>query len=243
MATQMGTTRETACWNDNWLSENIDSYCSYKELLTAYNTLFNTSFSLSGIKNHCRIALKLKKRRQNYKHFTEEQLKFLQETYPRYGQRKTLELFNEKFHEARTMSSMKNFGTSHGCKVFSDVRQKNRRSAIDSEKSSRKTRCIGDTRIECGRLVMKSSSGKWKSATRVIYEVNNGAIPEGYVVTALDGNNSNIDLNNLVAIPQRYLGLLAINNLRSENPIITKTGIVWCDLKEAHEKAASDGNH
>ena len=232
----METIRETSSWDDNWLKENLDRYPSYISLLQAYNTIFGTHFSLSAIKNHCKIALNLRKQRKTHRHFTDEQLQFLRETYPKYGQRKTLELFNRKFNETRTMSSMKNFGVLHKCQVDPDVRQRNRRESLDSDSSARKTKKSGDTRIECGRLVMKADNGEWKSAARVVYEAVYGPVPDGYVVTVLDGNNANLDPDNLMAIPKRFLGMLSMNQLRSENPIITKTGIVWCELKESYEK-------
>lgn len=229
--------RERSPWHDDWLIENIDEYQNYTKLLEAYNAEFQTKYSLAGIKNHCRIALKLSKERKAYRHYTDEQLEFLRVNYPKYGERKTLEMFNEKFNETRAMSSMKNFGTYHRVICDPQEKQKRRRERLDSEHSARRTKAVGDTRLECGRLVMKAADGKWYSAAKVVFEAKYGPVPPGYVVTVLDGNNHNVEIENLAAVPVKYLGLLQRYNLRSENPIITKTGILWCQLFEALQKS------
>lgn len=218
-------------WNDEWLIENIDNYPSYTALQKEYNDQFGTNACLAAFKNHCRLKLGLQKKRQNYRLFTEEQIHFLKEHYPKLGSRKTVELFNEKFNENRTISSMKNFGRKYGITVHDEVATANKTEAAHAPGSKRAKRSVGDTRMECGRLVMKTENG-WMGASRAVYEAEHGSIPKGYAVKALDGDCNNIDKDNLVAVPWSYLGLLQKYGLQSTEPEITKVGIAWCRLYE-----------
>ena len=223
-------------WEDDWIFKHIASSGSYKELTHLYNETFHTNVSLSAIKNHCRFMLGIQKPRKNNRHYTNEQIQFLRENYEQMSNRELLVLFNEKFNETRTLSSMKNFGHLYNVQVDKDVRKKNRRDRLDQEGSKRATRKSGDIRIECGRPVMKDNNGNWKTAARAVYEKINGPVPKGYAVTVLDGNVFNTDIKNLACIPWSYLGLLQRHNLRSEHPEITRTGIKWCELKVALDK-------
>lgn len=227
-------------WQDDWLRENVLKCDSYKDLTALYNKTFGTNVSLSGIKARCRNTLRIQKVRTNYRHFTQEQLKFLAEHYENMGNRELLELFNSTFHENRTQRSIKNFGMRYGLKVDETVRQKNRRAWLDKEESHRKTRKPGEMRIECGRPVMKDKKGNWKSAARVVWEKEHGPVPEGYVVTVLDGDAFNISQDNLACIPLKYLGLLSKHDLRSDISEITKTGIMICDLMELMREKKGD---
>lgn len=149
------------------------------------------------------------------------------------GNKELLDLFNENFDETRTMSAIKNFGTYYGLRVDKKVRQQNRRKYLDQAGSKRATRKAGDIRMESGRPVMKDDDGNWKTAAKVIWEKEHGLVPDGYVVTVLDGDPYNIDPDNIVCVPVSYMGLLLKHNLRSEDAEITKTGIVLCELIEA----------
>ena len=223
-------------WHDDWLREHAYDSHSYQVLTNEYNKTFGTNVSKPGIKNHCRYALGIKKPRKACRHFTEEQFRFLSDHYEYMGNRELLKLFNDTFHEHRTMHSMKNFGVQYGLQVDKSVRQENRRKWIDQDGSKRKTRNIGDIRIEVGRPVMKDENGDWKSAAKVVWEKEHGPVPEGYVVTALDGDCFNISLDNLACVPLSYIGMLSRHNLRSSDAEITKTGIMVCELIEAMKK-------
>lgn len=224
-------------WNDNWLINNVMTKLSYKELTDLYNKTFNTSWSSAAVKHHCANDLGIKKPRINCKRHTPEQIDFLKENYSNHGTRELMEMFNAKFDDQITMSGIKNFGQLYNLRVDESVRNKNRRRHLDKPGSARATKNVGAIRTECGRLVMKDSNGKWKSAAKVIWEKENGPTPEGYVVTVLDGNTSNVDVSNLACVPIRYMGWMSKYNLRNDNPEVTKTGIKWCDLKDALERS------
>ena len=223
-------------WHDDWLNNHWSDARSYKELTELYTKTFDANVSVSGIKRHCRYILGIKKRRESQRPYTNEQLQFLKENYSKMGNKELLELFNEKFNESRTMSAIKNFGLYHNLRVDKEVRQQNRRKHLDQAGSKRATRKPGDIRIEGRRPVMKDDDGNWKTAAKVIWEKEHGSVPEGYVVTVLDGDPNNIDPDNIVCVPVSYMGLLLKHNLRSEDAEITKTGIVLCELIETMKK-------
>lgn len=230
-------------WQDSWLREHVLDSESYLLLTEEYNKTFGTHIDWRVLKSHCRYKLEIRKDRKTHRHYTEEQLKFLLDHYEKMGNRELLELFNSTFHENRTMSSMKNFGTQYHIQVDKNVRQENRRKSLDKDASKRKTRKPGDIRIECGRPVMKDENGDWKGAMKVVWEKEHGPVPEGYVVTALDGDCFNISLDNLACIPISYIGLLQKNNLRSDIPEITKTGIMLCELIEAMKQQKKENQN
>lgn len=220
-------------WNDEWIAENYLSYPSYKEMQKDYNRIFSTDVSVSGIKRHAQ-KLGIKKPKQ-YTEYTESEIEFLKEYYPKHGVKKTTTEFNKRFNANRTEHNIKNVCNRNSISVNKEVATANKLRNTHAPDSKRALKSEGDTRIECGRLVMKDAKGNWKSAARVIYEKKYGNIPGGNVVMVLDGNNANISDDNIVSVPLRYLGLLSMNNLRSECAEITKTGIMWCDLHELIE--------
>ena len=217
-------------WNDKWIAENYLRYPSYKEMRVAYNEKFGTNVSIAAIKNHTHYKLGIEKPRENCRHYTEEQIEFLKENYPIYGCRKTLKMFNERFNETRTWSSMKNFGQQYGIQVKEDIATKNKLEKVRAEGSKRALRKKGDIREECGRLVMKMEDGRWEQIGRAMYKLNGKEVPKGYAVIHLDGNVNNYEIDNLLAVPPKYMGLLQKYGMRSTNAEITKTGVKWCEL-------------
>lgn len=83
---------------------------------------------------------------------------------------------------------------------------------------------------------MKDDEGNWKTAARVIWEKEHGPVPEGYVVTVLDGNPNHTDPDNITCVPLSYIGMLSRHNLRSTEAEITKTGIMVCELIDTMKK-------
>ena len=218
-------------WHDEWLIEHIEDYSSYKTMREAYNELFGEDVGLAAIKNHCHYKLGLEKKRRRGRRYTEEQIEWLKEHYPKHGCRKTMEMFNKRFGEDRTYYAIKNFGKTHGITVDEDVATKNKISFAHAPTSKRALKPIGSTRLECGRLVMKTEHG-WEGAARVIYRKEHGSIPEGHCVIALDQDCNNIDPDNLVAVPWKYHGLLHKYGLASTDGELTRVGVEWCKLYE-----------
>jgi len=60
---------------------------------------------------------------------------------------------------------------------------------------------------------------------RQAWEAVNGKIPEGHVITSLDGNIDNMNIENLACISYSVMRVMACNKLYSSNPETTKAGI------------------
>ncbi len=70
----------------------------------------------------------------------------------------------------------------------------------------------------------------------MLWEKKNGKVPEGYVLTFLDGDKSNFTLDNLALISMAESLEITRSNLRSTNPEFTKTGILIAKVKIARSK-------
>lgn len=225
-------TRVNHDWHDAWIREKLFMFSSYAEAAEAYQQAFGVDISVPALKNHCRYKLGITKpRNENYRRITEEQADWIRRVYPRLGVKKTRELWNERYKDSLSCTCIKQIAKRCNVVVNSAVATANKLKAAHGKGSKRAIRGIGDTRIECGRLVMKADDGEWKSAGRCVWEKEHGAIPTGYALVALDGDTSNIRLENLEIVPWGYLGKLQRNGFFSRNPEITKTGIIWCDLQ------------
>ena len=230
-------TRVDHAWHDAWILKNLFGFSSYAEAARAYRRKFGIDISVPALKNHCRYKLGIQKpRNENYRHITDEQADWIRRVYPKLGVIKTRELWNDRYRDNLSCTCIKQIARRI-CNVVvnPDVATANKLNAAHKKGSKRATRSIGDTRMECGRLVMKAADGEWKSAGRCIWEKEYGSIPEGYALVALDGNTSNIQLENLEIVPWNYLGKLQRNGFFSNDPEVTKTGIVWCDLSTVLE--------
>jgi hypothetical protein len=97
-------------------------------------------------------------------------------------------------------------------------------------------RPVGSERIDSkdGYTLIKTAEPNiWELKHKVIYEKAYGKLPEGYVVTFLDGDKTNIELNNLEAITMAESAALTKLNLRFNNSELTKTGIMIVKVKQA----------
>ena len=65
----------------------------------------------------------------------------------------------------------------------------------------------------------------WKQKQRLVWEQEHGPVPEGVVVTFLDGNRENFDLSNLALITRAEHARLNQSGLRSEDPEITAAAL------------------
>lgn len=80
----------------------------------------------------------------------------------------------------------------------------------------------------------------WRPKHQLIWEKHHGPIPKNYVVIFLDGNKRNFDPDNLACISRGILVRMNQNNLFSDDPEITRTGIALAKLKNAIGKRKKD---
>lgn len=66
----------------------------------------------------------------------------------------------------------------------------------------------------------------WKQKHRLIWEKHHGRpVPDGYLITFLDGDKMNFDIENLALISKEEQAILNRKNLRYENTECTRAGI------------------
>ncbi|MHC1681350.1 MAG: HNH endonuclease signature motif containing protein [Clostridiaceae bacterium] len=87
---------------------------------------------------------------------------------------------------------------------------------------------VGSERVDVEgyTLIKTAEPSVWKLKHKLLWEVENGEVPEGYVLTFLDKDKSNISLDNLALITMAESLQLTRSNLRSINAEYTKTGIL-----------------
>jgi len=101
-------------------------------------------------------------------------------------------------------------------------------------------RPIGSERVEVKdgyTLVKTEEPNVWELKHKVLWELKNGTVPKGHVLTFLDGNNSNIKIENLALVSMAESLMLTRRNLRSEHPELTNTGILIAKVNIARIKA------
>lgn len=95
-------------------------------------------------------------------------------------------------------------------------------------------RPVGSLNVK--NTVLKAENGKWKSARRAIWEQHYGKIPEGYVVIFLDGDNTNVRIENLEIVSRSVATILYKKGLIYKEPELTKTGILIARIISAKNK-------
>lgn len=79
----------------------------------------------------------------------------------------------------------------------------------------------------------------WKQKHKLIWEEANGPLPEGYVLTFLDGDHTNCELSNLAMIKRGENATMNRMRLYSSNKELTKTGIAIAKLVNAKNQKKS----
>lgn len=80
---------------------------------------------------------------------------------------------------------------------------------------------------------IKLEDGSWRLYHHWLWEQENGPIPAGHMVTFLDGNIQNVDLSNLALVSRPEHMQVLKDNLRFDDPELTKTGILIAKVKIA----------
>lgn len=164
-----------------------------------------------------------------YQNWNEEQIQFIFENYKKLYKPQILEAVN-KLGEPHTYGSLKRFyahkhlvsglpskfvkgGVSwnKGRKMSPEQYEKQRPTMFKKGIIPHNTKAIGDLayqRDSSGCVYVKRKIAEpdvWILEHRRVWEEHNGKIPKGYVITFLDGNTLNCDINNLVMLTKEEL--------------------------------------
>lgn len=218
-------------WDDDWILSNYWQYTTANEVCDNYNSAHSTNIGKDVFRHHCQKKLGLTKS------YTKEQYQWLSENYPRLGAVKCTEEFNAKFSQSRSVGAIQTQCKRNGIKCDSITKR-----LIYKDNFGVKSLPIGSTRKHHGYTYIKVSdelghhTNNWIMLHHKIYEDNFGKVPEEHIVIFLDNNKENFSPDNLVAIPWKTNGLMNGNCLKSEDPEITKAGLMWCELHDILKK-------
>ena len=93
-----------------------------------------------------------------------------------------------------------------------------------------------------GYLRRKTPEGKWELLHRLVWEEENGPVPDGCKVTFLDGNKQNVLPENLVIVTNAEQMIMAKDGLRFQDPQLTKTGLLIAKVKIATKQRKKGGD-
>lgn len=221
-------------YDDEWIIAHFEQTDRTDLLTEEYNKVHGTNIATSTFRAHCYNSLGMKRRTIDGKSFTQEEDEFLKRYYPILTEKELEDEFVLHFGYRREKQKIRLRCWYLGVSKKQEVGVRSRKEAVRSE--------LGTEYENQGYLFVKvthdgRADKKWKLKHRVVWESVHGKIPEGYIILFLDGDTKNCDIENLACVPNSYNGYIQNNFLRrSDNPIITKTQIKWCDHKEALKK-------
>lgn len=76
----------------------------------------------------------------------------------------------------------------------------------------------------------------WKQKHKLLWEKHNGPVPEGNKIIFADGNNQNIEIDNLIMVSDSELLVMNRAKLISNNVEITKTGAIIAKIIDKTNK-------
>lgn len=253
-----------------FIAENVKGRTT-KELVELVNAKFGQLFTESKMKSY-KTNHKLKSgtpcgspagRPTNL--YPEEIRNFIEEKHTGIGPKDMAELLNKTFGTSYTQTQMKSYYgnndinsglTGYFYKGHTPANKGMRGyHAPGSEKGWFKKgqepinhKPVGSERVDVDgyTLIKTEEPNVWIPKHKVIWEEKNGKVPEGHVLTFLDGDKSNITLDNLELITMAESLELTRSELRSENPEFTKTGILIVKVKTTSnklKKRKKEANH
>lgn len=207
-------------YDNKWIIDNWRSFKNWGKMCKAYNEIHGTSICYNTFKCHCNRELGL-----NY-HYTEEQLEWLRNNYPKLGRIKCQKEFNRIFNEDRSIQGLRVMCTRMGLTVT-----KERKREIFRENTKRYHPTGSIVKKSHGEPYVKTETG-WKR----LKDINYGSKPKGHIIIHLDGDVNNYDRSNLLAIPRNVNAKMTLNSFWSQFPEVTKAGALCCELELLTDK-------
>lgn len=171
----------------------------------------------------------------------EEELNYLKQIYKGRYVKDVTAMINEKFNANHNCREIENYKRTRGLRSGIDCRfkkgnipynagtkglRKANKGSFKKGNIPQNHRNVGEERFVRGYWEIKvTEPNVWMSKGRYIWEQNYEKIPEGYIVTFLDGNTSNFDLNNLALISKNENRIMNTKKLRKSDAELTKVGV------------------
>lgn len=177
--------------------------------------------------------------------YTEEQIDFIREYAFGHTREDIRVHFNEKFNTELTYIQIASIMKRH--KISNGIDSKFKKGQIPHNKGKKLSkehyeklkptmfqkgckhhaRPVGSERIDKdGYIRVKTAQpSTWELKSVVVWESYYGKVPEGHIVTFLDGNNNNFDIENLALISKAENLQLNVRKLRFNDSKLTKSAI------------------
>lgn len=238
----------------DFIKENVPGRTT-KELMCLINSKFDCCMSESqvrafknnrGLKSGINVGSPAGR---PSKLFPQEFKDFISENYKGVGPKDMAELLNKTFGTTYTKEKLKGyygrFKLNSGLTGYFEKGQeppnKNKKGvyAPGSEKGWFKKgnrpinyKAVGSERIDTDgyTLVKTENPNIWTLKHKVIWEKENGKVPEGHKLLFKDANPQNITLENLILITDYEMLILNRKKLIFQNPELTKTGVLIARL-------------
>lgn len=91
---------------------------------------------------------------------------------------------------------------------------------------------LHETKRSIGYTYVKNSNGEWVPKQQYIWEQAHGKLPDGYFVVFLNRDMNDFRLENLAIIDRKKHARMCSAGWYSEEPILTKTAITYCELDQ-----------
>lgn len=172
---------------------------------------------------------------------SEEELNYLKQIYKGRYVKDVTAMINEKFNANHTCKEIENYKRTRGLRSGLDCRFKKgnvpynagtkglckaNRGSFKKGNRPHNAKSVG-CEVFNGEYweVKVAEPDVWNLKHRMIWEEHNGKIPEGYLVTFLDGNINNFDINNLALISKNENKIMNEMKLRKEDKELTQAGV------------------
>lgn len=195
--------------------------------------------------------------------YTENEKNFLYEYIPGHSYKEIRESFNDKFQPSITLEQIRNFirnnklttgrtgrfekgyiSHNKGKKMSPEMYKAAAPTMFKEGRKPKNTLPVGTEKVLADGYIWVKIDDKpkvekrvnWKQKHRIEWEKANGPVPEGCIITFLDGNRLNCELSNLKMVHRRIGVIMNQNKLYSKDKRITESGIMVASLIDATKR-------
>ena len=224
-----------------WLIDNHCNYTSYRLITKGFNSMFGTNKSVVAIQQYLTKNLNIHLTTPKIaEHFTDEQVIWLRENFYQFPTYKSLtDEFNSTFQRNKTTGAIRD-------KCNKDLDLTGMPNEGQFKIGRDKEQCpIGTIRqLNSGYIYIKVKDSKgarlsgytkpyWLPLQEKIWIDRYGEIPKDKMNIFLNGNRTDLDINNLYCIDRKISAIMAKNKWYTDSREHTLTAIKWCELHYA----------
>ena len=238
-----------------FISSNIEGR-STEELVKLVNEKFDADFTISRMKaykgNNKLKSGSYKGNPKGYSPiFSTEMQSFIKDHSRGLTAIELTDLLNERFSSSFKVSQIRTYKKNHN--ITSGIDAKFAKGNVPPNKGRKgyyspgaekgwfkpgstphNHKPVGSERVDSRdgyTLIKIAEPNVWELKHKIIYEGAHGKVPDGHVITFLDGDKTNLALENLQLVTMAERLMLTKSNLRFEDAELTKTGILIAKVK------------